>query len=223
MESSETEIHTALAILANAMEADDKVEILNQLEILANLGLPQAYASIASTYEFGTINVTPRDDLAFEWYVKSAVEQHDCESYFSIGRFYFHGKYVEQNLQKSTYYSEIAHNKGSCVAGIMLALRYIKGLGVQVDLDRAERYLTPALSKGYVAAKVLLYKIKFIRKQYLAGTGLWIRCVTDVIRLVFHDPHSPKLYALKDEQMITADISAARRQSFEWNKKNRDR
>lgn len=219
MESSELEIHTALAILARAMEADDKAEILHQLEILARLGQPQPYSRIASTYEFGNINIRPRDDLAFEWYFKSAAEQNDCESYSAIGRFYFHGKYVAKSLKKSMQYYEIAHNKGSYIAGINLALRYIKGLGTPVDLDRAERLLAPARSNGYVAASVLLFKIKFIRKQYFAGICLWIRSVADIVRLVFHDPHSPKLYGLKTEEMIAADITAAQRESFEWSKK----
>jgi TPR repeat protein len=220
MESFALEIQTALANLAIAMEADNKTEILHQLEVLASLGRPQKYSSIAAAYEFGNINVTVRDDLAFDWYVKSAVDEDDCESYFSIGRFYFHGKHVEQSLEKSTQYYEIAHSKGSCVAGIMLAYRYLYGIGVPVDLDQAERYLGPALSNGYVGALALLFKIKFIRKQYFAGIKLWIRCVVDVIRLVFRDPHSPKLYALKSEQMVNEDIAAAQRHSLEWSKKN---
>jgi TPR repeat protein len=218
MKHSEESIQSSLGLLAQAMERDDKNGIAAQLDILSSLERPQTYASIAASYEFGNFNISPRDDLAFEWYLKSALEEDNCESFFDVGRYYFHGKHVERSLEKSSNYYEIAHRKGSYVAGIMLAYRSIHGIGVPVDLDKSEQYLASALAEGYVAARVLLYKIYFMRRKYFLGLRVWVRCVLDVIQLVFNDQHSPKLYALKTEAMRWEDIAMAKKESLEWSK-----
>lgn len=220
METTNLNIHAALRMLATAMEENDQSEIIRQLEALAVLGRPQTYESIAATYEFGGISVTPRDDLAYEWHMRSALEQDNCESYFSIGRYYFHGKGVKKDLTQSTHYYEIAHHKGSHIAGIMLAARYISGDGVPIDLERAEQCLAPARAEGYVAAAVLQSKIEFRRKHLVKGVLLWIQGIWGIVRFGFSDPQSRFLYGLKTEQMINDDIAIAKKQSIEWSERH---
>lgn len=216
METTDLDVNAALKSLSSAMEEDDKSKILKQLSVLDSLGRPQTYDSIASTYEFGGIDVAPRYDLAYEWYMKSALEQNNCESFFSIGRFYFHGHAVQKDLAQSNHYYQVAHSKGSYVAGIMLADRYMSGEGVPVDLEQAEMYLEHAQAEGYLAALLLRSKIEFRRKRFISAACLWVQCVWNIVRLVFNDPHSPKLYALKTGEMVNDDIAAARKSSIEW-------
>lgn len=214
------ERNEALSALADALNDDNKIEVARQLEILDSLGMHQTYASIAAAYEFGNAHVKPRDDLAFEWYVKSAFEQDDCDSYLSIARFYFHGKHVDQSFQQFMKYCELAYENGCHVAGINLAAHYVNGDGVSVDLERAERYLKPALAEGYVAASALLSKIEFLRKHYFRGLKLYLHCVVETIRLGLRDPQDRKFYALKNEQSLKNDIVLAQKESERWSREN---
>lgn len=220
MNSSSVEINEALSALACALNDDNKIEVACQLEILNHLGMPQTYASVAATYEFGSAHVSPRDDLAFEWYVKSAFEQDDAESYLSIARFYFHGKHVDQSFEQFMEYCELAYEKGCHVAGINLAAYYINGDGVSIDLERAERYLKPAVAEGYVAAFALLSKIEFKRKHYFTGAKLYFHCVVETIRLGLRDPQDQKFYALKNEQSLKKDVVLAHKESERWGSEN---
>jgi TPR repeat protein len=213
MNSSSVEINEALGSLVSALNENNKFEATRQLAILDSLGMSQTYASIAATYEFGSVHVSPRDDLAFEWYLKSASEQDDPESYLSIARFYFHGKHVDRNFEKFMKYCELAYEKGCHVAGINLATYYVSGDGVAIDLDRAERYLKPAAAEGYVAAFALLAKIEFKRKHYYMGAKLYVHCVVETIRLGLRDPQDQKFYALKNEKSQKRDLVLAHKMS----------
>lgn len=220
MNSSAVEINESLSALSCALNDDNKIEVAHQLEILDRLGMPQTYASVAATYEFGSAHVRPRDDLAFEWYLKSAFEQDDCESYLSIARFYFHGKHVDQSFEQFMEYCELAYEKGCHVAGISLAAHYVNGDGVSIDLERAERYLKPALAAGHIAASALLSRIEILRKHYFRGWKLYLQCVVKTIRLGLHDPQDRRFYALKNEQSLKNDVILAHKESERWSRKN---
>ena len=220
MSALELKIHEALSALADAMNVDDKVEVVHQLEILNSLGRPQSYSSVASSYDIGSATVEKRDDLAFYWYVKSAIEQDDCDSYFSIAYFYRNGIHVNQSHEQCMKYCEIAYEKGCIEAGIWLAICYIKGYSVSVDLERAEKYLKPALAAGYVASYALLGKIKFLRNHYFTGLKLYLHCYAQAIRLVWTDPQSRKLYALKSDEMLKKEVIIIQKTAEQWSSEN---
>jgi TPR repeat protein len=220
MSTSAIEIDDALVELTNALNNDDKEEVAKQLKVLQGLGKPQTYASIAATYEFGSETVQQRDDLAFEWYVKSAFEEGSGESYLSIARFYYYGKHVEKDLHQYLKYCELAFEHGCHAAGINLAGHYIFGDGVAVDLDRAESYLRPALADGYIAAQSMIAKIEFLRGHYFKGAKTWLNCAISAIRLGFRDPQDQKFYSLKNEQALRVDVSNAKMESERWRREN---
>lgn len=213
LNSTEYEINDVLSSLAVALNCDNREDIARLLKDLDRIGLPQSYASIAMTYEFGSPHVTQRDDLAFEWYVKSATEQNECQSYLSISRFYFHGKYVERDFQQFMKYCEMSYERGCHAAGINLAAHYLNGDDVPIDLGRAERYLQPALADGYIAAFALLGKIEFERKNYFASAKLYLRSIVNTIRLGLRDPQDQRFYSLKNEQSQKNDLALAYEES----------
>ena len=117
-------------------------------------------------------------------------------------------------------YCELAYQKGCHVAGINLATYYMNGEMLSIDLERAERYLKPALIEGYIAAFALLSKIEFKRRHYLIGAKWYVNCVFKAIRLGLRDLQDQKFYGLKNEQSLKRDVIIAHKESERWVSEN---
>jgi TPR repeat protein len=190
------EFHDAILRLEDFLAADDKSAIDCQLRALAMRGKKFPYSEVAELYESGNERISPRLDLAFEWYWKSAYEENDGTGFFGIARFYFDGRHVDKDRTRSLELFHRAHMLGSAEAGVMLAYCYLKGFGAAKDLVRAEEFSLVAANAGYPVASYFLAMVECARRHYFRALKFWWKCISQTRRLTIQSPSHRNLYLL---------------------------
>ena len=119
---------------------------------------------LGECYENG-IGVVKSGEQAIVWY-KRAMDLGDESAEFRIGKMYFDGEAVEKNIQKAVDIFERGHvTKEDCLSTYYLAICYLKGEGVALNLKEAFKLLNIAANQGNTLAEI--YLVYF----YLRGIG----------------------------------------------------
>jgi TPR repeat protein len=170
--------------------------ILDSMKALADRGHSFTSADVAQLYEVGQNPVEQSLDLAFNWYERSAYEEGDKVGYFGLGRFYFDGRYVEKDTNKSTQLFTQAAALGLIEANILAGFSYLGSRGAKRDLQKAEEFLVPAAEMGYIAAFFLLARVAKARHKYLTAASFWLKSIYRAYSLSRRDKLDPRLYSL---------------------------
>jgi len=190
------DLHAEFLKLENFLAADDKSAIAGQLRLLALNGHEFHYSEIAELYESGNERITPRLDLAFEWYRKSAYEENEGTGFFGLARFYFNGLHVEKDRTQSLELFHRAYELGSTEAGVVLGYCYLIGAGASKNLERAEEFSLAAVRDGYPVASYFLAKVQYARRHYFKALKSWWKCISGTRRLTIQSPSHRNLYFL---------------------------
>lgn len=174
----------------------DVISILNNMKALTERGHRFTSADVAQLYELGQKPVELSLELAFNWYQRSAYEEGDRVGYFGLGRFYFDGRYVAKDTNKSTQLFKQAAAMGSIEAHILAGFSYLGSRGATRDLQQAENYLLPAAAKGYIAAFFLLARVALARHKYLSAAKFWLKSIYQAYSLSRENKLDPRLYSL---------------------------
>ena len=103
------------------------------------------------------INIELNHKEAIEWFEKSADLGLEYSQY-ELGYYYYSGKYEPVDYEKALKYFKMCQTRSAC---FYIGNIYRDGLGVEVDLDLAERWFIEAARLGSSAAEVnlgLLYE-----------------------------------------------------------------
>jgi TPR repeat protein len=174
----------------------DVGNILNCMRSLADRGHIFSSPDVAQLYEAGQSPVEQSLELAFNWYERSAYEEGDKVGFFGLGRFYFDGRYVEKDTNKSTQLFTQAAALGQIEASILAGFSYLGSRGAKRDLQKAEDVLAPAAEKGYIAAFFLLARVAKARHKYLTAAIFWFNSIYRAYLLSRIDKSDPRLYSL---------------------------
>ena len=122
-------------------------------------------------YELGAYYSTEEenDDLAFEWYEKSA-NNDNVYGMYKLGLCYEKGLGVDTDTKKAFYWYKRAADQGNADAQYKLALAYMKGDYLGQNINLALNYCRTAAANNNIDAK-LLYGLFFN-----GGTGLSNNC-----------------------------------------------
>jgi TPR repeat protein len=174
----------------------DVVSILNNMKALHGRGHHFSSADVAQLYELGQGPVESSLELAFHWYTRSAYEEGDKIGYLGLGRFYFDGRHVEKNTNKSTQLFKQAAAMGSIEAHLLAGFSYLGARGATRDLEQAENYLLPAAAEGYVAAFFLLARVRLARHRYFSAAKFWLKSISQAYSLSRENKMDGRLYLL---------------------------
>jgi len=139
-------------LAVSALDNGDGATALEQFKKLALSNVSEALLEIGFIYEFGMGGIDIDYDKAFEWFQKSVEITSDPHAYLAVARCYFHGQGVEQNhkVAINIYKSDILI--ANPLAELVLGRVYQFGVGVNIDMDVAQKYLESSAAKGNVFA-----------------------------------------------------------------------
>eukprot|EP00049_Salpingoeca_infusionum_P023242 m.11075 g.11075 ORF g.11075 m.11075 type:complete len:362 (-) comp5665_c0_seq1:1025-2110(-) len=133
------------------------------LEQAIELGDPMAKADLAPLYNSG--NGVELDHVkAYELNKEAAEESRSPLAYHNLACHFFLGKGVQQDFEIARETFLVAANLGFAHSAFNLGNIYLKGLGVPVDLDEAERWFDMAQVEVPQATEALK-EIAELRKQ----------------------------------------------------------
>ena len=184
-----------------AAEAGDVPGVLFIWKSLAEKGVAEVYAKIGWLYEGGAKRIEKSQDQALYWYRRAVFELDDPLGHLGLGRAYYDGIGVPQDLEKAKEHFERALRKGQSEGALFLGVMYYLGMGVPPDLERARKYLETAAADGYCYAYVPLSRIWFRRGRLIRGVRLWVRGIrlaSQIRREDRSDPRLRGLYAARD-------------------------
>ncbi len=164
---------------------------------LSELKYVPSYAVMGWFYETGNQIEGVQLEAAYQWYEKAALEGNSAQANLALGRFYLNGMVVQKDVTKGLLFLELAYSLADVNAGILLGYHYVHGVGVAVNLDKAEEYLVPASIYGYPVATALRAKIAFKRGRRYEGTRLYLKSLFSAVRLQLKNPNSGKLYLIR--------------------------
>ena len=121
----------------------------------------------------------------------------DPEAHVGIGRLYYRGNGVEQNITKACEHWEKAYAKNSPNAALYLGNIYTTGLGLKKDVERAKIYLEYAAKKEYFFAYGKLARIAFDEGRYIKGIKLLVKGFMLGRRLLKINPTDPRLLGIE--------------------------
>ena len=184
-----------------AAEAGDFPGVLFVWKSLADKGVAEVYAKIGWLYEGGAKGVTKSQDQALYWYRKAVFELDDSLGHLGLGRAYYDGIGVPQDLEKATQHFEAAFHKGQPEGALFLGVMHYLGMGVARDFERAREYLETAAEGGYCYAYVPLSRLRLRRGRLIEAFRLWVRGIrlaNQIRREDRWDPRLRGLYTAKD-------------------------
>lgn len=179
-----------------AAEAGDFPGVLFVWKALADKGISEIYAKIGSLYEGGAEGIKKSQDQALYWYRRAVFETDDPFAHVGLGRAYFNGIGVPQDLERAKGHFETALHKGEVEGALFLGVMYYLGMGVARDLKRARDYLESAAAAGYCYAYVPLGRIWLRQGRLIRALGLWIRGIRLANRIRRKDRWDPRLRGL---------------------------
>lgn len=192
----QAELLRLLTEFESTIARHDTAGILSSMKVLAERGHHFSSADVAQLYELGGKPVELSLESAFNWYERSAYGEGDSVGYFGLGRFYFDGRYVERDTNKSTQFFMQAAAMGSIEAHVLAGYSYLGAHAAARDLEQAERYLLPAAGRGYIVAFFLLARVAFARHKYLSATRFCLKSIYQGYSLSRENKLDPRLYLL---------------------------
>jgi TPR repeat protein len=100
------------------------------------------------------IGVQKDKTAALTWFEKAAIQGHTASQY-TLGQHYA-CKGAKQNLKKSVQFYQQAAEQGHAQAQISLALCYMEGRGISVNMDRATYWMKAAANLGEHHAQCII-------------------------------------------------------------------
>jgi TPR repeat protein len=171
---------------AYSLRSTDPAQSLAELRALADRGSLASMVYLAEAYTKGL--GTSVDLLqAEEWYKRAAQGGSVLASYH-LGRSY---------LAKNDYLNAMKAFESGALAGYMPSTRqlgglYLRGTGVERDLNKAREFFERASASGNVFAKrdlaYLLIRGHFGFLQILRGAGLFFTAIKDLTVVILTDP-----------------------------------
>ena len=109
---------------------------------------PQAYHQLAYYYSHG-LGVEKNEVKAFDL-IKKGAELGLIQSQLWVAESYYNGtNNILPNMQQAAYWYEKAAEQGDKTAQLAIATCYEKGLGVEVDAEKAQAWKEKALAQGF--------------------------------------------------------------------------
>ena len=196
MNQSDNEPDPLDDLWGKAQEAAEKGDMKRLLSIwteLANRGVWQIYSSIGLLYERGASGVEKQIDKALHWYRKAVSEGDDPIAHVGLGRAYYDGQGVQQDLAVARMHFESAYSAGLPESGIYLGMMYQSGVGVGRDMQKAEECFKFSADAGYFFAYFKLARIAIDQHQYLRAIVLCVRGWAMGFRVAKRDANDPRL------------------------------
>lgn len=121
-------------------------EILPKLRAAADAGFSSAACVLGDIYTFGNFSVPTNYSKALEYYHASVLAEANGHAYFMLGLMYSTGMFGETivDQQKASIYYEFAAKNGDINAILVLAYKYLNGIGSPPDCDVAQFYYSTA-------------------------------------------------------------------------------
>lgn len=146
----------------------------------AERGVPEAQVALAELLITG-IGVTQEKTTAVKW-CQEAVNSGLSIAFYMLAGFYSSGWEGQQpDFVAATDYLNRAAALGYKPAVTSLAVSYLNGLGVELNVEKAVALLRDAASNGYAAAQVLLGSrlVKSDKQEDVQEGIKWIKIAAD--------------------------------------------
>ena len=135
-------------------QAERYTEALHFILRSARNGNRDAEFLMGSFYKKGFPNLELNPNLAFNWFLKAAQQEH-LKATNEVGYSYFYGEGVEKDKEQAIYWLKKAANQGFHVAMYNLGVLFFKSK----DKEQAIYWLKKAIQKGNKQARELLQAI----------------------------------------------------------------
>ena len=104
-------------------------------------------------------------------------EAGDPEACAFLGKEFYYGINVPQDLDRALRYLTVAAENGDAISQFTLGFMYLAGRGTERDLEKALKWFLPAAEQGvpeamYNAANLLLFKDK---EKYKDEAKVWLK------------------------------------------------
>lgn len=178
----------------HAIESGDAEGAIYMLKALARDGITQAMAEIGVIYETGLGPIKEDMDKAIEWYTKAA-DAGDVEGMLAIARLHLTGigLPVDYTVARQ-HYEDIINEFENRRALFGLGWIYHKGLGVPVDLNKAESFYKRSYEAGHLLAPKWLANLYKARGQYLKAFKHWALAIANIWRTTFRNAKDIRLH-----------------------------
>jgi len=178
----------------DAMHNGDTEGCLYVMTSLAKEGHPQAMVELGVIYETGPKPIDIDLVKAKYWYEMAAREKN-IDAILAIARLHLIGDGYPQNYQLAKlYYESILEEYHDRRALFGLAYMYHQGLGVDINLKKAEICYLRATSEGHFIAPKWLGSLYWAKKKYFVAVKYWIISFYRIVKTTFTNNKDLKLH-----------------------------
>lgn len=166
---------------ANAGNLSEAVPLLTRL---VDAGETRANCYLGIIYECGGDDVSADYDFSM-FYYKKAAEEGWVDGHIGLGRIYYYGLGVVQDLAEAFERFERIDRAGvvNPIADFYLGQMLFLGEGVERNIDRARFFLNRSLNCGYVWSKFRLAALEKSERNYVVWLRLRISVLLQVLRV----------------------------------------
>lgn len=180
--------------MVKAMEAGDIAGALYMLKAMAKEGSTSAMVEIGVIYETGPGLVDVDLEEAMHWYQKAA-DLGSVDGLLALARHYLTADGLPQDYQLARlYYEDVIDEFEDRRALFGLGWIYHRGLGVPVDLDKAEHFYLRAKEAGHLIAAKWLADIGWAKEKYFKAITSWLSAVFCIWKVALTDRKSFRLH-----------------------------
>jgi len=134
-------------------DAKDYAKAFPKLKAAAEKGHRKAQYRVGRCYDKGR-GVTEDDQLAVQWYEKSAKQDY-AKAQYQLGKCYKDGEGVEKNRAKAIELFRKAAQQENADAQYQLGKAYMKGKDIPADEKKARSFLRKAVNNVKGGAEIL--------------------------------------------------------------------
>jgi TPR repeat protein len=195
-ELPDEEIAKVWALAEGAANDGDHYKLVSVLKRLDELGERGVAARIGEFYEMGGIGIEKDIKQAVWWYERAVARRHDPIAHLGLGRLYYEGVCVPQDLKKARSHLVRAMANGIPQAGIYLGLMSMTGTGAERDLEEADRMFSFAAIQGFPIG--YRYQALLAIDAAKPGRAIWmfLRELILTTRLRILDLNHPNIWKL---------------------------
>lgn len=149
-----------------AFESGDLAGALFMFKKIYQEGYPEALVEIGNIYEQGGGGVEKDIDEAIKFYKKSIVACDDPLAHMAFGRLLLRiaKKQADFEIARAHFQKCVLQDEVGAIFG--MGLIYDKGLGVEVDKEKAISFYNTASEKGHITAEAYKNRIVFERNRF---------------------------------------------------------
>jgi hypothetical protein len=140
-------------ILSDNPDINQRDQNLTELKSAAEQGNVSAQVAVGIAYFF-----SHRETVAVDWFRKAAA-QGDSDGEYWLGRCFFYGKGVQQNMVQGVQLWKLSANHGNQYAEYCLGAAYVLGSGVPKDFRTGVVWLHKSAEQGDDEAKEILKEL----------------------------------------------------------------